>query len=60
MPSKCFLAPDKGPCENFEEIYYYNSNEGCMKFKYGGCDGNENKFKTFQDCERECSLKIML
>ncbi|KAG1682368.1 Papilin [Nymphon striatum] len=51
----CDLKPDKGPCYGFIERYYYDGTaEVCKKFTYGGCDGNENNFKSIYDCEHEC------
>ncbi|XP_013110795.2 kappaPI-actitoxin-Avd3b-like [Stomoxys calcitrans] len=33
--------------------YVASSNE-CVKFFYGGCDGNENNFHTMEECVEKC------
>uniref|UniRef100_A0A8C7WRZ5 BPTI/Kunitz inhibitor domain-containing protein n=1 Tax=Oryzias sinensis TaxID=183150 RepID=A0A8C7WRZ5_9TELE len=42
--------------EAFEdERYFYNFKKGrCEIFIYGGCGGNQNNFKTEQECLRRC------
>lgn len=27
---------------------------GCSRFWYGGCDGNENRYKSKEECEQIC------
>ncbi|KAF6022126.1 hypothetical protein EB796_019568 [Bugula neritina] len=42
----CFLDKKVGPCEALILQYYYNHVSGqCEQFFYGGCRGNENRFK---------------
>lgn len=54
-PAFCSLEAEPGPCEAAMRRYFYNSESGrCESFIYGGCDGNENNFKSFVECERTC------
>ena len=51
----CQLPMVVGRCRGAIPRYYYNSEEkACMPFNYGGCDGNENRFETQEDCEAAC------
>jgi len=35
--------------------WYFDSETGnCKEFFFGGCDGNENNFKTETECNRKC------
>ena len=52
----CQLPPEKGPCLAYMLRYYFDSAVGeCKVFIYGGCQGNENNFKTIEACEAECA-----
>lgn len=49
------LPPDPGPCEASVPSYAYDVETGlCLPFIYGGCEGNENRFETAEDCYRMC------
>uniref|UniRef100_A0A8C4TE23 BPTI/Kunitz inhibitor domain-containing protein n=1 Tax=Erpetoichthys calabaricus TaxID=27687 RepID=A0A8C4TE23_ERPCA len=51
---RCRL-PIKGPCANFTLRWYYDVKlKECTRFWYGGCDGNENRFETQEECEKTC------
>lgn len=51
----CALPSEPGPCEAAMQRYFYNlETESCEPFTYGGCDGNENNFKTKSDCQDKC------
>lgn len=51
----CFKPYDSGPCHNMENRWYYDRSDGvCKEFIYGGCEGNENRFKTRHECETKC------
>ncbi|EDV31218.1 uncharacterized protein Dana_GF14655 [Drosophila ananassae] len=42
-------------CTAYIPSYSYNSNRNeCVKFIYGGCMGNDNRFLTREDCEAQC------
>ena len=35
--------------------YYFNRNVGaCEKFSFGGCGGNDNNFKSEDECNQKC------
>ncbi|CAG2258061.1 BPTI/Kunitz domain-containing protein [Mytilus edulis] len=52
----CQVSPDAGPCKAIKERWYYNPSRGCCeKFWYGGCQGNGNNFKSYEECNKVCS-----
>ncbi|XP_060079100.1 fibrillin-2-like [Ylistrum balloti] len=56
MDEVCSLPMEKGPCKAYIYRYYYNHTQGlCMKFKYGGCNGNKNNFEDSDTCYKTCS-----
>ena len=60
-PAFCELEKDQGPCDADFDRYYFNKNTGlCEEFTYGGCNGNENMFKTRIECEKTCQGKFHL
>ncbi|XP_030597514.1 tissue factor pathway inhibitor 2 isoform X2 [Archocentrus centrarchus] len=57
LPPKgvCLLEVDEGPCRGNIERYYYNTiTQKCEVFYYGGCQGNANNFKSYQECHKTC------
>ncbi|XP_028278765.1 tissue factor pathway inhibitor 2 [Parambassis ranga] len=51
----CLLPVEEGPCRADIERYYYNTiTQKCEIFYYGGCQGNANNFKSFQECQKTC------
>ncbi|GIX87999.1 papilin [Caerostris darwini] len=54
----CFLPRIIGPCRAGFSSYYFNKRTGeCEHFYYGGCKGNENRFKNKEECENKCKTK---
>lgn len=52
---KCLLPKVKGPCNGYYTSYYYDSDRNsCSQFIYGGCLGNNNRFETVEECQKEC------
>ncbi|KPJ10062.1 Papilin, partial [Papilio machaon] len=55
-PEICVLPAETGECADYREKWFYDTtNKGCRQFYYGGCDGNENRFDSQQECEMRCS-----
>ncbi|KHJ42566.1 Kunitz/Bovine pancreatic trypsin inhibitor domain protein [Trichuris suis] len=38
----------------FTKYYYNKESKKCETFVYGGCQGNENRFDTLEECEAKC------
>uniref|UniRef100_A0A1I7T4M8 Kunitz/Bovine pancreatic trypsin inhibitor domain protein n=1 Tax=Caenorhabditis tropicalis TaxID=1561998 RepID=A0A1I7T4M8_9PELO len=53
---KCNHWPDRGTCElAFHVKWYYDRyDHRCRRFFYGGCEGNENRFNSLEECSSQC------
>ncbi|TNN46226.1 Collagen alpha-6(VI) chain [Liparis tanakae] len=55
---RCLLSQDQGACQNYTMMWFFDSQqEACSRFWFGGCGGNENRFKTQDECENLCVAK---
>ena len=53
----CHQPKKVGSCKAAFSLYYFNSAVGeCKEFTYGGCQGNENNFKTLEACQKKCYI----
>ena len=51
----CGLDKDRGSCRNFTVKWFFDMEYGgCSRFWWGGCDGNDNRFPTQDDCKAHC------
>merc|ERR1719391_196442 len=51
----CQLPIKPGPCRGKKNAFAFNTETGrCEGFVYGGCQGNENIFKTAIECVNTC------
>ncbi|XP_057655869.1 papilin isoform X2 [Diorhabda carinulata] len=51
----CGMPKERGKCRNFTVKWYFDMDYGgCSRFWYGGCDGNENRYKSKEECEDIC------
>ncbi|XP_063706163.1 kunitz-type serine protease inhibitor A-like [Culicoides brevitarsis] len=56
---RCYLKPDEGPGRaNFKRYYYDPATRRCQEFYYGGRNGNDNRFDTFEECHEKCTIAI--
>jgi hypothetical protein len=55
----CALPKEVGPCTEYVEKYYFDTNHGkCTSFLFGGCSPNENNFESLSDCEKACKKRF--
>ncbi|ENN71822.1 hypothetical protein YQE_11556, partial [Dendroctonus ponderosae] len=55
LAASCSLPKERGTCRNYTVKWFFDmAYGGCSRFWYGGCDGNENRFKTKEECEGVC------
>ena len=55
-PGDCFEVSDAGSCDLTEARWFFDANKGdCVAFYYGGCNGNGNNFRSYDDCIAFCS-----
>ncbi|XP_054928566.1 BPTI/Kunitz domain-containing protein-like [Dermacentor andersoni] len=51
----CSLPAKTGPYEAAIGRFFYNVNsDTCEDFLYGGCEGNRNNFRTYEQCHAAC------
>ncbi|KAF2356911.1 Pancreatic trypsin inhibitor Kunitz domain [Trinorchestia longiramus] len=52
---RCLKPVDSGPCfASFRRFRFNPDNNRCEGFLYGGCAGNDNNFKSAEDCQQTC------
>ncbi|CAC5359127.1 unnamed protein product [Mytilus coruscus] len=56
--SDCRLPKQKGLCKaRIPRFYFDYYSKQCRNFIYGGCGGNENNFKSLNECQDKCIVK---
>ncbi|KAK6013723.1 Kunitz/Bovine pancreatic trypsin inhibitor domain protein, partial [Ostertagia ostertagi] len=55
---RCNLPLDRGTCMQFTVNWYYDRYaHRCREFHYGGCEGNDNRFRTLEECNAACTYR---
>ena len=55
----CTLPVESGDCRAYVPSWYYDvSTRTCHKFVYGGCEGNDNRFDTEEECLNRCQTDV--
>uniref|UniRef100_A0A6G5A5F2 Putative kunitz n=1 Tax=Rhipicephalus microplus TaxID=6941 RepID=A0A6G5A5F2_RHIMP len=60
-PDKCLLQYDSGVCEASKPltVWFYSTTYGaCMPFTYNGCNRNENRFSSCEECRNKCKSDV--
>ncbi|XP_072313133.1 kunitz-type protease inhibitor 1a [Eucyclogobius newberryi] len=53
---RCTEQPNTGNCrDSFSKWYYDPLKQNCFRFNYGGCQGNENRFDSKEQCMKMCN-----
>ena len=54
-PRVCAQSIDPGPCDGAFARFGFDPSAGnCVRFVYGGCGGNDNRFETRDACDAAC------
>lgn len=49
------MSKERGPCDNHEQKWFYDSQDGvCKMFYWSGCGGNNNRFDHGKECMTKC------
>lgn len=55
----CSLPMEKGRCRASMRRFFFNStSRQCEEFRFGGCEGNANRFDTEKECNDFCGCEL--
>jgi tissue factor pathway inhibitor len=51
------MKADDGPCKALMRKFFFNIfTQQCEEFIYGGCEGNQNRFESLEECKEKCTI----
>ncbi|XP_066559981.1 kunitz-type protease inhibitor 2 isoform X2 [Amia ocellicauda] len=54
----CMAEPETGLCRGaFPSFYFDPRTQNCLPFIYGGCQGNQNRYSSVEECMSRCQGK---
>lgn len=57
----CGFKADDGPCKAMLKRFFFNIHtQQCEEFIYGGCEGNQNRFESLEECKEKCARGTFL
>ncbi|KAM4615653.1 uncharacterized protein col7a1l [Polymixia lowei] len=55
---RCLEPMSEGGCSEYILLWYFHPHLGeCRPFVYGGCGGNQNRFRSRQECQKWCGTE---
>ena len=55
----CSLPPETGRCRASMKRFFFNAtSRKCEEFRFGGCEGNANRFDSEEECQDYCGCKL--
>nr|CDS34164.1 Kunitz protein 8 [Hymenolepis microstoma] len=55
----CNQPIKRGNCLAYMPSWAFDKSVGrCVPFVYGGCGGNENRFRSIEECENACRPSV--
>ena len=55
----CSLPVERGRCRALMRRFFFNStSRQCEEFRFGGCEGNANRFDTEKECNDFCGCEL--
>ncbi|XP_028653177.1 kunitz-type protease inhibitor 2 isoform X2 [Erpetoichthys calabaricus] len=53
---RCMVKRETGPCRaSFMNWYFDPVTKNCLSFTYGGCQGNQNRYGSVEECMDSCA-----
>lgn len=59
LTASCNLPKQEGDCSEKHARWHFSEKDNkCMPFYFTGCGGNDNSFRSIEECESSCPQKV--